>query len=182
MASDELLMLDYSKGDLKAFEVLYTKHKGPLYRYFMRQCTDKSKVDELFQEVWHKLIKAKENYQPQAKFTTWLYHIAHNVLIDEYRKFKIVGSDNNEINEMPAAINLESDLENTKLAQQLKLCIKSLPSAQLEAFVLKQEAGFDLQQISHIVNCDKESTKSRIRYAYSKLKICLNRFIGGYDE
>ncbi|PAJ73895.1 hypothetical protein CJF42_13410 [Pseudoalteromonas sp. NBT06-2] len=176
MISDEDLMLSYVAGDIKAFETLYLKHKGPLYRYFRRQCKEQDKTEELFQDVWHKIIKAKNSYQRSAKFTTWIYHIAHNLLIDEYRKSSSVFQDNNEPTEL--ASNIIDNLERIEIIEQLKLCLNNLSSVQLESFILKQDAGFDLIEISNIVNCDKETIKSRIRYAYSKLKICLNNKFG----
>ncbi len=83
---DTQLMTRYATGDVGAFEVLYTRHKGPLYRYFLRQCGSAETADELFQEVWMRIIKARERYQPRARFTTFLYQIAHNCLVDHFRK------------------------------------------------------------------------------------------------
>ena len=70
-STDEQLMLNYRKGEAAAFEVLYQRHKGTLYRYVLRQC-DESYVDEIFQDIWMKLITARERYEVNAKFTTWL--------------------------------------------------------------------------------------------------------------
>ena len=84
-APDEELMNRYRDGDAHAFEVLYTRHKGPLYRYLLRQCGAAALAEELFQDVWMKLIRARERYEARAKFTTYLYHLAHNRLIDHYR-------------------------------------------------------------------------------------------------
>jgi RNA polymerase sigma-70 factor, ECF subfamily len=83
---DTQLMTRYATGDLGAFEALYARHKGPLYRYFLRQCGSAETSDELFQEVWIRIIKARERYQPRARFTTFLYQIAHNCLVDHFRK------------------------------------------------------------------------------------------------
>ena len=79
-------MLDYRDGDVTAFDELYRRYRGSLYRYFLRQCYQASVAEELYQDVWMKLIKARENYQVKAKFSTWLFHLAHNHLIDFYRK------------------------------------------------------------------------------------------------
>ena len=84
--SDEELMLAYRDGDAGAFDTLYRRHKGPVYRYMLRQCRDAGVADELFQDVWMNLIRARESYTVQAKFTTYIYTMAHNRLIDHYRK------------------------------------------------------------------------------------------------
>ena len=83
--ADETLMLRYRDGDAGAFEHLYARHKGSLYRYLLRQCGQPAVAEELFQDIWLKLIAARGGYAVQAKFSTWLYRIAHNRLVDHYR-------------------------------------------------------------------------------------------------
>lgn len=85
-SDDAQLMARYAAGDVAAFEALYRRHKGPLYRYFLRQCGDPEAAAELFQEVWTRIIKARERYEPKARFATYMYHIGHNCLVDHYRK------------------------------------------------------------------------------------------------
>ena len=95
--SDEALMLRYAKGDASAFEELYMRHKAPVFRYMLKLCHNEAVAEELFQEVWMKLINARENYVVSAKFTTYLYRLAHNHFIDYYRKQKnrnALNSDN----------------------------------------------------------------------------------------
>lgn len=83
---DAQLMTRYASGDVAAFETLYSRHKGPLYRYFARQCGNAATADELFQDVWLRIIKARARYEPKARFTTYMYQIAHNCLVDHFRK------------------------------------------------------------------------------------------------
>jgi len=79
--ADETLMLRYRNGDAGAFGRLYARHKGSLYRYLLRQCGQPTVAEELFQDVWLKLIAARSGYAVQARFATWLYRIAHNRLV-----------------------------------------------------------------------------------------------------
>ena len=74
--SDEDLMLAYVAGDAAAFDVLYGRHRGGVYRYLLRQCRHRGIADELFQDVWTNLIRARASYAPTAKFATWLYRLA----------------------------------------------------------------------------------------------------------
>jgi RNA polymerase sigma-70 factor (ECF subfamily) len=85
-ATDETLMLGYRDGDAAAFDVLYGRHKGGIYRYLLRQCRNAALADELFQDVWMNLIRARAGYTVQAKFSTYLYRIAHNRLMDHFRR------------------------------------------------------------------------------------------------
>jgi len=83
---DATLMLRYRKGDVRAFEMLYERHKGALYRYLNRLCRSPEVANDLFQEVWSKVIASRERYEARAKFTTFLFHIAHNCAIDYFRR------------------------------------------------------------------------------------------------
>src|SRR6188508_1672712 len=84
-ATDEQLMLAYAGGDAAAFEALYSRHKGPLFRFVLRSVKAPAQAEELFQEVWMRAIEARARYRPEAKFSTWLYTIAHNRLVDHWR-------------------------------------------------------------------------------------------------
>src|SRR5689334_14520654 len=85
-AADEDLRLAYRDGYAAAFETLYAKHRGRLYRFVLRGVKSRAVAEELYQEVWIRVIEARERYEPQAKFTTWLYTIAHHQLIDHWKK------------------------------------------------------------------------------------------------
>ena len=87
-------MMSYGAGDADAFEILYQRYKTPLYRFVLRQCGQQT-VDELFQDIWLKVIKSRFHYQVQASFKTWLYHLARNRIIDQYRKNNLCLVDNN---------------------------------------------------------------------------------------
>ena len=75
LRTDEALMLAYRDGEGAAFEALYGRWRGPLYRYFLRQCGHAGQADELFQDVFMRVIGAAPSYEPTAKFTTWLFRI-----------------------------------------------------------------------------------------------------------
>ncbi|MBQ4889967.1 RNA polymerase subunit sigma-24 [Shewanella sp. UCD-FRSSP16_17] len=187
-------MLDYQQGDAHAFEALYSKHKGPLYRYFVRQISDNTLAEDLYQDTWGKVINAADNYQVTAKFTTWLYRIAHNLLIDHVRAVKPLdkldelgeqGMDefdasigNQQFNGRPDEV-----LEQQHQAQLLKACVAKLPAVQKEAFLLNIELGLTANAISDIANVTVEATKSRIRYAYQSIKQCVaNKWEGMTHE
>src|SRR3954466_11915629 len=101
-APDEELMLAYRDGNAGAFETLYSRHRGRLYRFVLRSVKSRTIGEELFQEIWMRVIEARGRYAPQARFTTWLYTIAHNHLVDHWRKrgLTLVALDGEEL---PAA-------------------------------------------------------------------------------
>src|SRR3989449_7843637 len=84
-ASDEELMLRYGKGDAAAFELLSRRHRLPLYRFLLRQVGNAATAEELFQDLWMRVVNSRGRYEARAKFTSWVYAIAHNRLMDFYR-------------------------------------------------------------------------------------------------
>ncbi|MGP1832280.1 sigma-70 family RNA polymerase sigma factor [Shewanella frigidimarina] len=180
VGSDEQLMLDYQAGDVRAFEALYLKHKGPLYRYFVRQLHDQQLAEDLYQDTWGKVINAAKQYQVTAKFTTWLYKIAHNLLIDHVRAVKPLDKvtplgEDETMDSLQAddQASPEPQIEQQQQADMMKGCIAKLPAVQKEAFLLNIEMGMTAAMISDIANVTLEATKSRIRYAYQSIKQCI---------
>jgi RNA polymerase sigma-70 factor (ECF subfamily) len=184
--TDTSLMQQYSTGDLQAFETLYNRHKGGLYRYFMRQIPEPSLAEDLYQEIWNKVILQAKHYKPTAKFTTWLYTLAHNKLVDHVRYLSVVNKvvvrshdsevteDNEQFKQTHIDNELEIELTSTRVGESLKQCIGRLPQAQKDSFLLKEEAGLSVKDIATVLNTSFESSKSRLRYAYENLRQCLH--------
>lgn len=179
--SDESLMLRYQQGDQAAFEALYSKYKDVLYRYFLKHCSDRSQSEELYQEVWIKLINSAARYQPKAKFKTYLFTIAHNTLVDFYRKAKptqTVEFEEAEINEDFAhnSATLAMPEDEFTMKQKAKLLMQTLeelPADQKEAAILHFEEDMSVQEIAEVTQVKTETAKSRLRYAKNKLKAAI---------
>ena len=171
--SDENLMLSYCQGDADAFEVLYQRHKGPLYRFILRQGGQEF-VEELFQDIWLKVINSRKSYQVKATFKTWLYRIARNRIIDHYRRQNLRPVDNNteslSVISGAEGIQPENQLEAGNQHELLMHAIAELPHEQRETFLLKEEAGLDIEQIANTTGVSYEAAKSRLRYAFKKLR------------
>jgi len=177
--TDEDLMLAYAAGDAAAFDALYARHKGGVYRYLLRQCRQGGVADELFQDVWMNLIRARASYAPTAKFTTWLYRLAHNRLIDHYRAsahLTLVSADDEaHVDAIAALPGVRGDepqvrAENRELGERLRAAVAALPPAQREAFLLQHEGGLSLAEIAELTGVGTETVKSRLRYALAKLR------------
>jgi RNA polymerase sigma-70 factor, ECF subfamily len=178
-SADEELMMLYREGDASAFEVLYMRHKGPLYRFVLRQCSDRNTAEELFQEIWMNLIQGRERYEVKAKFTSYLYTIARNRVIDYYRKQGNDGFDADpvDINSLSARQTQEPEqqLELQRHTERLLSAIADLPALQREALLLREEAGMSLQEIATLTSVNTETVKSRLRYAVKKLHQVMKR-------
>ena len=174
--SDEQLMLQYSRGDGAAFKVLYLRYKMPLTRFLYLQLGNDFHIEEILHDIWIGIIDLSKNYQPTAKFKTLLYRIAHNRIVDSYRRKKIVYSISQlEIPEdqgeewLDENSNLETLLINEQTIEGFLSAINALPAAQREVFLLKQETGLKVKDIADIMGIDMEAAQSRLRYAKAKL-------------
>lgn len=176
--SDEELMLRYGSGDAAAFDLLYTRHRGGVFRYLLRQSGSRAAAEELLQDIWLNLIQARARYTVEAKFTTWLYTLAHNRLIDHFRRHQgpqlvsLDGDGEDGSLELPAqsTVQPERRAQAREQAARLLWLVEALPAAQREAFLLHEEGGLSLEQIAAITGAGRETVKSRLRYALDKLR------------
>ena len=180
-------MVSYGQGDYQAFEELYNRNKAPLYRYFLRQLKHSALAEEFSHEVWLRIIKSRESYFPKAKFTTYLFQIAHNRIIDHFRqssKENLINIEDHNDLQIPAgdAGNPESKLDSDRGKQQLITLINLLPGEQREVFLLKEEGGLSIEDIANVVGENAETIKSRMRYAVKKLKEGMLQYFNGYQD
>jgi RNA polymerase sigma-70 factor, ECF subfamily len=182
--SDTALMVRFKAGESRAFDELYQRHRGSLYRYYLRQAP-RSSVDDLFQETWLRLIKGSSSYEPSAPFGAYLFRIAHNVLVDHYRRSgrspEFAGDEEIEaIDQTPQPADLYGQ---AALRESFLAALESLPAAQREAFLLQQEGGLTLEEIAQIAGSNRETIKSRLRYAVARLRrILAAEFAGEYEQ
>jgi RNA polymerase sigma factor (sigma-70 family) len=170
-APDEELMLAYGNGDAGAFDTLYARHRGALFRYVLRGVKVRAVAEELYQEIWILMIEARKRYKPSARFTTWLYTIAHNRLVDHWRRKELALVPSDEEREpASAAADPARQLEGREALARFAKALEDLPHQQREAFLLHQEAELTAPEIAAVTNSEPEAVKSRLRYAYAKLK------------
>lgn len=180
--SDEELMLRYRDGDLRAFEELYSRHRLGLYRFIAWRSPRQDWVDEIVQDSWANLHHARNRYQPDASFRTYLYQIARNRLLDLLRQQLPLlaadlgtGTDGRDV--FDALADAAQDVLTPDMAlaakqrnNSLHQALDALPSEQKEAVVLQQFSGMSLDEISAVVAAPVETVKSRLRYAMRKLR------------
>ncbi len=177
--TDEELVNLYKRGETHAFRVLYERYRIPLFNFIFRLVIDREKVEELFQEVFMRVVKSIDSYVPKAKFKTWLYTIARNLCIDLYRSRAsaptlyfsqpiVAGGDEKSALENFIPNKKARDPENEAFSGQFKVllneAIKVLPPEQKEVFLLR---SLELQynEIAEIVGAPENTVKSRMRYA-----------------
>lgn len=179
-ASDENLLAGYAAGDARAFAELYERHERAVYRYFLRQGAVPSQADDLLQETWLAVVRNAANFEPRAKFTTWLYTIARHKMVDFWRgrddTLSLDEAANDPDGDAPLEIDAgeaqRPDVQAMSRAQARAFvdAVEQLPPAQREAFLLQAEGGLSLEEIAVVTNAGHETVKSRLRYAMAKLR------------
>ena len=187
--SDESLMLRYRDGDVRAFEVLVTRHRKPIYNFILRFVRDAAQAEDVLQETFLRVIKGADAYERQAKFTTWLYTIARNLCVDAARRGKhrnaaSLDAPVNNSDDSAALIDLVSDGKagvdrqaiGKELQARIKQAIEQLPDEQREIFLLREVSDLQFNEIAKIVGCPENTVKSRMRYALEKLREALEEY------
>ena len=196
-ADDDTLMRAYAQGDARAFEQLYARHHGALYRFVRRLLGREAgtQCDEVFQDTWLRVVGARERWSPQgATFRTWLFTLAHHRAIDVLRRSgREVGIGGHEDAAQPWQPAPESeawrdwpgattgDVEDGAFwraaGQRLLDCLDTLPAAQRSVFLLHHEDGLALPDLARALEVGFETAKSRLRYAMTKLRACMGAYL-----
>jgi len=184
--SDEVLMQRYAGGDAKSFEALYQRHEMRVWRYLNRNVRNAAMADDLMQDVWFSVAREAARYQPSARFSTWLFTIAHNRMVDVIRAGRPqVSLEVLESKDDPAISQLIDDPRRAphagavahEQARALNRAVEALPEEQREAFLLHVEGELTVDEIATITACSFETAKSRLRYARSKLRELLKEYL-----
>jgi len=180
---DEELMARYARGDAAAFEELYRRYRGPVYRFILRSVHgDSAAAEDLFHGVMMKVVGAASRYKPSAKFNTWLFAIARNACIDAARRRKFepqkrladpVSPDveNMTVEDVIGDVseNPEDNLRDKETRAALTALLAELNPDQREVFLLREVEGLSFQEVAKVVGCTESTAKSRMRYAISYL-------------
>jgi len=182
--SDEALMLAYAGGSSAAFDRLYARHRGGTYRYLLRHTGNAASAQEMHQDVWFKVVRARDGYTPDARFTTWLYTIARHRLVDHWRSQRGIlftslqdeGADN-ALDDLGmddgSGMDPLSMTIDAQCGRRLVEALAGVPPAQRDAFLLHVEGGLSLPEIAALTSTSAETVKSRLRYAYKRLRAVL---------
>ena len=188
---DDQLMLAYARGDAAAFDELYARHEGALFRFVRRLlgASLAAQADEVFQDTWLRIIAARGSFVPQgAAWRTWAFTIAHNLAMDRLRSSgREVSLPAQEEGEDPldwiaAKLDMShpssEDLAYWRAAgRQLLHCLEQLPDAQRAAFLLHYEDGASVEELAQRLGLQFETAKSRLRYALQKLRGCMRHYL-----
>lgn len=182
--SDRKLMERYRAGDAAAFNELYRRFRAPLRRFVAKLSSGQDETDEIVQEVWLAVIRGARSYRPAAKFTTFLFSIAHRRVQDHWRSRRRhahaftaadIAPEPEEIADDGTALP-EDWAARAEMRDALLAAIDQLPPPQRAVFLLKAEADLSLEEIAAATGAGVEATKSRMRYAVARLRALLAKW------
>lgn len=179
LETDAQLMLQVKAGDDESFALLLGKYRVPIVHYLYRIVHDRAVAEELAQEVFLRLYKARARYRPTAKFTTWIYRIATNLALNYLRDGKVTansesidedceGSPKREL--VDQRQTPEEYLLSKALQVEIRKAIAALPERQRLAVILHKYQGLDYAQIATVLDCSESAVKSLLFRAYEKLR------------
>lgn len=189
--SDEQLLRLYIGGEPRAFEALVSRYKAPLFNFILRSTRDTSRAEDVFQDVWVRVVNSAVEYRGEAKFSTWLYTIARNLCVDAarkaaHRKHASLDAQVSARDSSPGPTLLDrvaddgptSDREAIAHEMRVKLAqaVDDLPDEQREVFVMREVAGRPFREIAEVLGIPENTVKSRMRYALLRLTEALSEY------
>lgn len=177
--SDEVLFARFKKGDQQAFESLVQKYKGLVFSFILKSVRVRERAEEIFQDVFFKVIERREQFQPTVSFKAWMMTICRNTCIDSARAQKrrpqpdsLFHDDEKpgELNVPDDKLNPEEEFRHMELYSALDKILLELPEEQRETFYLKVKNELTFEEIGMVMNCSTNTVKSRMRYATEQLR------------
>jgi RNA polymerase sigma-70 factor (ECF subfamily) len=189
--SDEELMLSCRDGDEGAFEMLYRRYEKPIFSFIYRMVLSAADAEDLCQETFLKVIRAKKKYRKTAKFKTWLFNIALNLCRDRTRRMKFrshlslnspaFSQDSKESEKQQSIRDSSSDpAKNTQTDEMsilVRQAITKLPEKQRTVVILRQYHGLKFLEIAEIMNCSLGTAKSLNHRGHEKLMKALSKYV-----
>jgi RNA polymerase sigma-70 factor (ECF subfamily) len=185
--SDEQLMLAFKSGDARAFSTLVGRHRQAVYNFILRYVGHKARAEDVLQETWMKVVRSSREYEPKARFTTWVFTIARNLCVDSARKESYwqtdsldapVGAPGSEDEGRELGQSLPDEgtqgpdraADNARLRPLLTRAIAALPAEQREVFLLREYQGLGFKEIAEVTGVNENTVKSRMRYSLETLR------------
>ena len=177
--SDYDLVKQFIDGNQLSLNTLINRHKKRVYTYIFLIVKKQHLAEDIFQDTFIKVIKSlrQGKYKDEGRFVSWVLRIAHNLVIDYYRKekhLKVYSNDDNEIDifnsQKFSEKTIEEDIISDQISQEVKLLIEELPEDQKEVIILRHYAGLSFKEIAEQTNVSINTALGRMRYALINLR------------
>lgn len=186
MIPDFDLMTAIREGDTDAFDMLVMRHQSGVYNFFFRMLRNHESAEDCTQEVFLKVYRSVDAYEPQAKFTTYLYRIARNCYVDHLRKANRQGTVVSLDKEFEQGVNLydhlaadtdapDANLHREDQVEEVQGLLALLPEEQRVVLVLSEMQGMKYQEIAETLDIPVGTVKSRMHTAIRRLREIVER-------
>ncbi|MEA3462607.1 MAG: sigma-70 family RNA polymerase sigma factor [Bacteroidota bacterium] len=178
-SSDQNLVQAYIKGDQSAIEVLINRHRSKVYTYILITIKNQQLAEDLFQETFIKVIQSLRSgkYKDNGKFLSWVIRIAHNLVIDHFRKEKQMNAISNDDSEVDlfnskklSDSNIEELIIHGQIKSEIRTLINELPDDQREVVLLRHYGGLSFKEIADQTDVSINTALGRMRYALINLR------------
>jgi RNA polymerase sigma factor (sigma-70 family) len=179
MISDYELIERFIKGEQSCFEQLIHRHKNKVFAYISLYIRDHALAEDLFQDTFMKVIQSVKagKYQDNGKFISWVMRIAHNLIIDHFRRIKQMNTISNDDYESDlfnsrkfAESTIEDDIIRRQIQKDVRKMITLLPDDQREVVILRHYAGLSFKEIAEITDVSINTALGRMRYALINMR------------
>ena len=179
LISDYELILRFIKGEQSCFEHIIQRHKNKVFAYISLYIRDQALAEDIFQDTFLKVIQSVKTgkYSDNGKFLSWVMRIAHNLIIDHFRRIKqmnTISNDNYESDLFNSRSFAEDNVEDNMIKQQIhkdiRKMISSLPDDQREVVILRHYSGLSFKEIADITGVSINTALGRMRYALINMR------------
>jgi RNA polymerase sigma-70 factor (ECF subfamily) len=179
LISDYELITQFIKGEQSCFEQLIHRHKNKVFAYISLYIRDKALVEDIFQDTFLKVIQSVKagRYSDNGKFLSWVMRIAHNLIIDHFRRLKQVNTISNDNYESDlfnskslAEDNVEDNMIKKQIHKDVRNIINNLPDDQREVIILRHYSGLSFKEIAEITDVSINTALGRMRYALINMR------------
>ncbi len=179
--SDEEIMISISKGDKRAFDELYQRYSGPLVSFFFRlMWKDREKAEDFMHDLFAKIIRKPESFDPTRSFKTWMYSVANNMVKNEYKKQEVRKNTSNGLDSSYAVndvnTNVLHEVQDVQFRSEFETSLAALDDKHSEAFKLRHIDGLSIKEIAEVLELSDGTVKSRLFYATKYLAESLKDF------
>jgi len=183
---DAQLMLRVKEGDAASFDLLLARHRAPVVHYLYRMVQNQAVAEELAQEVFLRVYKARWSYEPTAKFTTWLFRIATHLALNHLRDGRADRAGESLDQEAPGCLlrqlpdrrpTIEQELLEEVRRAEVRMAVMALPGKQRAAVLMHKYLEMEYTQIARVLNCSESAVKSLLFRAYEKLRARLAHLV-----
>ena len=172
------LLAEYRRGRVEALGQLVEHYRRPLFGFILRMTEGREDAEEIFQEVWFRVIKHQHRYRPKS-FRSWLFKIAHNLIIDRARKRRPVvdlhgaaaeGEDPLETRIEAGGLSPAEEIDAAALGRRITAAVRRLPGPQREVFVMRVEGDLPFKEIARVQGTSINTALARMHYAVHRLR------------